>query len=1044
MPRLKFRRSDGSLITFVNAVKLQTRSVSVTPPTAGQVLAYNASTTQWEPTLATAGSVTSITTTNGILGGPITATGTISVDTGSAALKIVQENANAQIAQTIALGRLAFTFAGNTNTGLFSPATNQVALATNGTAALTVLANGYVGVGTLTPQVGLDVATTGAGSAILVPRDTAANRPGTPINGMLRYATDTAKFEVYQGGSWQNLLGGAASSLPLSGLTAATATNTIDSLNFAQTWNWSTATTQTPMALTANALTTGGVMSLSSSSAGLNSTNGLLNVANTGASTNGTVARIQLNSTAGSGLVVLANGNVGIGIAAPANTLDVSGTDRFARRHQRLEQHHQANANVNGAARTLRFDNSTSTVNEGFQFYNSNASTSLMMIQQNGLVGIGTITPQAGLDIATTGVAGSALIVPRDSTVNRPTTPVNGMLRYNNTTNVMEGYIGGTWATLSSGASAGTVTNVTTGLGLLGGPITTTGTLTVDVGTAANKILQLNASSQIPAVDGSLLTFVNAVKLQGQSVSATVPTANQVLAFNSTTSSWTPTAAATGSVTNVSSGTGLTGGPITTNGTLNVDVGTAAGKILQLNASAQIPAVDGSLLTFVNAVKLQSQSVSATVPTAGQILAFNSTTSSWTPTTVAVGSVTSVNTGNGLLGGPITATGTLTVDVGSAANKIPQLNANAQLMLGNGTPALPSHSFFASPDTGLYSPGTGQVALATTGVARLSISAAGNVGVGTSGFTNPLSVLENANGGIAVRGTAGVNNGNADLTLVSASNAGQWSLTANNTAGNFTLYDNVGAKTPLSVEASAPTNSLYVKANGNIGFGTTTPAGGLDIALTGTGSSAIIVPRDSTTNRPTAPVNGMLRYNNTTNVMEAYVGGVWSTLAAGASVGTVTNVATGTGLLGGPITASGTLTVDVGTAASKILQLNASAQIPAVDGSLLTLINAVKLQGQSVSATVPTANQVLAFNSTTSSWTPTAAATGTVTNVAAGTGLTGGPITTSGTLNVDVGTAANKVLQLNASAQMRSVRPTRWWCSPAIVRRRCRASPFAA
>ena len=99
--------------------------------------------------------------------------------------------------------------------------------------------------------------------------------------------------------------------------------------------------------------------------------------------------------------------------------------------------------------------------------------------------------------------------------------------------------------------------------------------MTVDVGTAANKILQLNASAQIPAVDGSLLTFINAVKLQNQLVSATVPAANQVLAFNSTTSSWTPTTAATGSVTTVNSGTGLLGGPITTNGTLNVDVGTA-------------------------------------------------------------------------------------------------------------------------------------------------------------------------------------------------------------------------------------------------------------------------------------------------------------------------------------------------------------------------------------------------------------------------------------------------------------------------------------
>jgi hypothetical protein len=53
----------------------------------------------------------------------------------------------------------------------------------------------------------------------------------------------------------------------------------------------------------------------------------------------------------------------------------------------------------------------------------------------------------------------------------------------------------------------------------------------------------------------------------------------------------------TGTVTSVASGTGLTGGPITSSGTLNVDVGTTANKIVQLDGSAKLPAVDGSLLT---------------------------------------------------------------------------------------------------------------------------------------------------------------------------------------------------------------------------------------------------------------------------------------------------------------------------------------------------------------------------------------------------------------------------------------------------------------
>ena len=52
--------------------------------------------------------------------------------------------------------------------------------------------------------------------------------------------------------------------------------------------------------------------------------------------------------------------------------------------------------------------------------------------------------------------------------------------------------------------------------------------------------------------------------------------------------------------------------------------------------------------------------------------------------------------------------------------------------------------------------------------------------------------------------------------------------------------------------------------------------------------------------------------------------------------GTVTQIIAGTGLTGGTITSSGTVAVDVGTTASKIVQLDGSAKLPAVDGSALT------------------------------------------------------------------------------------------------------------
>lgn len=59
--------------------------------------------------------------------------------------------------------------------------------------------------------------------------------------------------------------GGGSTSL--SALTSGTATNTIDSTLFSQTWNWSTLTTQTSLSLTATALTTGTVLNLAAPNA---------------------------------------------------------------------------------------------------------------------------------------------------------------------------------------------------------------------------------------------------------------------------------------------------------------------------------------------------------------------------------------------------------------------------------------------------------------------------------------------------------------------------------------------------------------------------------------------------------------------------------------------------------------------------------------------------------------------------------------------------------------------------------------------------------
>lgn len=127
-----------------------------------------------------------------------------------------------------------------------------------------------------------------------------------------------------------------------------------------------------------------------------------------------------------------------------------------------------------------------------------------------------------------------------------PSSPVEGTLYYNTSTDNFVGYANGNWSNLSGAVTAtstdtftnksgaisqwtndsnystttGTVTSVAGGTGLTGGTITSTGTLAVDVGTTANKIVQLDGSAKLPAVDGSNLTNLPAGSVTASSTTA--------------------------------------------------------------------------------------------------------------------------------------------------------------------------------------------------------------------------------------------------------------------------------------------------------------------------------------------------------------------------------------------------------------------------------------------------------------------------------------------------------------------------------------------
>jgi hypothetical protein len=99
-------------------------------------------------------------------------------------------------------------------------------------------------------------------------------------------------------------------------------------------------------------------------------------------------------------------------------------------------------------------------------------------------------------------------------------------------------------------------------------------------------------------------------------------------------------------------------------------------------------------------------------------------------------------------------------------------------------------------------------------------------------------------------------------------------------------------------------------ANGN-GVGNPTISITSNPILPGTGGTTL--PSGNTAARPAVPLNGTIRYNTDFGLFEAYLNGSWFTLASGSGV---TSILTGNGLQGGPITSTGTISIDTSITAT--------------------------------------------------------------------------------------------------------------------------------
>jgi hypothetical protein len=251
--------------------------------------------------------------------------------------------------------------------------------------------------------------------------------------------------------------------------------------------------------------------------------------------------------------------------------------------------------------------------------------------------------------------------------------------------------------TQSIGSSAPSLTSIVAGTGLTGGTVNTSGqTIAVDVGTAASKILQLDTDAKIPAVDGSLLTSVNAAKISGTELNIAALADGNIIKYNGTKWVNLPDndtlgglSCVNGNIAFYTAGSWACKEASSTVSNSSFVIRDSNGGIAA--SSVNTPAVkiaDGSpgntggVITFSAPIGFTSYNLQfpGDAGASNQFLKSNgSGVLSWaTP-------LSSITAGTGLTGGTITATGTIAVDVGTSANQIVQLDSSSKIPAVDGS-----------------------------------------------------------------------------------------------------------------------------------------------------------------------------------------------------------------------------------------------------------------------------------------------------------------------------------------------------------------------
>lgn len=533
--------------------------------------------------------------------------------------------------------------------------------------------------------------------------------------------------------------------------------------------------------------------------------------------------------------------------------------------------------------------------------------------------------------------------------------------------------------------SSGSVTSVATGLGLSGGPISTTGTLAVD--TANVSILSRQRAANTYQPKGSYQVSLNGtgfVKMAGTSVSYTAPSTvgqnyltltnpsavtfprmnadNTVSSLDATsfrTAIGAGTSSTTGTVTSVGltmpTGFTVTGSPVTTSGTLTASITagyyfptttdqTNWGKYNQWDGGATgLTAATGR--TSLGGTTVGQNLFTLTNPTAitfPRINADNSVstldaatfrTAIGAGTSSATGTVTSVATGLGLSGGTITGTGTIVLDTANVSVLSRQRAANTYQPKGSYI-TLTSLSNTA-PITYNNSSGAIGITQATTSTNGYLSSTDWNTFNGKTSNTGTVTNITMGDGLASTQSpltTTGTMKVDTSQTMIlsrqRAANAyqpkGAYLTDSEFASQGIMLRTATSGAYSILTDNSTNWNTAYTDRNQWDGgaTGLTAATGRASLGGTTVGQNFFTLVN------PTAITFPRINTDNSVSTLDA--ASFRTAIGAGTSStsGTVTSVATGLGLSGGTITSIGTLLVDTANVSILSRQRAANAYQP--------------------------------------------------------------------------------------------------------------------